>query len=191
MTNDDRNIILIGYRGTGKTSVGQELARRLSRPFHDADVLVEARAGRSIRAMVEREGWAFFREREKAAIHSLSAIRRCVVATGGGAVLDPENAQMLKSMGWIVLLTAEEEVLVRRMRIDPASREQRPSFSGTDSAETSERDMIKETTEILAQRMPIYRRLADLVIDSTSASPAEIVGEILRHFSLEGEGKET
>jgi len=186
MKNDDRNIVLIGYRGTGKTSVGQELARRLGRLFHDTDVLVEAREGRTIRAMVDKEGWAFFRKREKAIIRSLGAIRCCVVATGGGAVLDPENARVLKSMGWIVLLTAEEEVLVRRMRTDPASREQRPSLSGPDSAETSEQDMLKETKEILTQRMPIYRQLADLVIDTTSASPAEIVDEILRHFSLEG-----
>lgn len=185
MKNEDRNIILIGYRGSGKTSVGRELAGRLKRPFHDTDVLVEAREGRTIRAMVDHEGWAFFREREKAAIFSLSALGRCIVATGGGAVLDPENARVLKSIGWIVLLTAEEEALVRRMRTDPASREQRPSFSGKDSTEPSEQDMLRETKEILTQRMPIYRHLADLVIDTTSASPAEIADEILRHFSCE------
>jgi len=178
----DRNIILIGYRGTGKTSVGQELARRLSRPFHDTDVLIEAREGRSIRAMVDKEGWPFFRAREKEAIRSLSAIRRCVVATGGGAVLDPENARLLKSMGWIVLLTATEEVIVRRMLADPASREQRPSFSGANSTEVSKQAMLKETMEILKQRMPIYRRQADVIIDTTEAPPAEIVDEILRHF---------
>jgi len=66
MKNDDRNIVLIGYRGTGKTSVGQELARRLGRPFHDTDVLVETREGRTIRDMVNQEGWAFFREHLRA-----------------------------------------------------------------------------------------------------------------------------
>jgi shikimate kinase len=110
---------------------------------------------------------------------------RCIVATGGGAVLDPENARVLKSLGWIVLLTAEEEALVRRMRTDPTSREQRPAFSGKDFTEPSEQDMLKETKEILTQRMPIYRHLADLVIDTTSASPAEMADEILRHFSCE------
>ncbi len=186
MLPNDRNIILIGYRGTGKTSVGRELARRLNRPFHDTDVLVEAREGRSIQDMVDQEGWAFFREREKAALRSLETIHRCVVATGGGAVLDPENVRVLKAMGWIVLLTAEEGILVRRMRNDPASHGQRPSFSGKDAAEFSEQDAIRETTEILTQRMPIYRRLADLVIDTSSATLEEIVEEILYHFSRNG-----
>ena len=180
--NDDRNIILIGYRGTGKTSVGQELARRLHRPFHDADVLIEKREGRSIRDMVAREGWAFFRERERAAISSLDGLRRCVLATGGGAVLDPKNAEVLKSLGWVVLLTASEEIIVRRILNDPTSREQRPSFSGKASTEISEETMRKETTEILKQRMPIYRVLADQIIDTSQVSTAEIVDEILRRF---------
>jgi len=183
MKRDDRNIILIGYRGTGKTSVGQELARRLNRPFYDTDVLVEVRAGRSIRAMVDQEGWTFFREREKAAILSLSETRRGVVATGGGAVLDPENARLLKSLGWIVLLTAAEGTLVQRMRTDPASGQRRPSFSGTEQPDVSEEEMLRETMEILKQRMPIYLRLADLVIDTTAAGPEEIVDEILHNFS--------
>jgi len=181
--HDDRNIVLIGYRGTGKTSVGRELARRLSRPFHDTDVLIEVREGRSIREMVNKNGWTFFREREKEAIRSLSATHNCVVATGGGAVLDSENARLLKSCGWMVLLTAAEEVIVRRMLDDPASREQRPSFSGTDSTEVSMQAMLNETKEILKQRMPIYQSLADLIIDTTQMPPAEIVDEILRHFS--------
>lgn len=180
--NDDRNIILIGYRGTGKTSVGQELARRLHRPFHDTDVLIEKREGRSIRDMVAREGWAFFRERERAAISSLDGLRRCVLATGGGAVLDPKNAEVLKSLGWVVLLTASKEIIVRRILNDPASREQRPSFSGKASTEISEETMRKETTEILKQRMPIYRVLADQIIDTSQISTAEIVDEILRRF---------
>ena len=120
--SNGRNIILIGYRGTGKTSIGKELARRLNRPFHDTDALIEKREGRSIKAMVDKEGWAFFREREKTAIRSLSAIHRCIIATGGGAVLDPENARLLESIGVIVLLTATEEVTVQRMLADPASR---------------------------------------------------------------------
>lgn len=175
----ERNIVLIGYRGSGKTSVGRELARRLDRPFFDSDVLVEAREGRSIREMVEREGWPFFREREKAVIRRLAAKRNAVIATGGGAVLDPENAELLKSTGWVVLLTAAEEVLVRRIRADAASREQRPSFSGTEPSDAS---LLEETRVILSQRMPIYQALADLVIDGTAASTAEIVEEILRCF---------
>ncbi|OPY82920.1 MAG: Shikimate kinase 2 [Syntrophus sp. PtaU1.Bin005] len=184
MTRDDRTIILIGYRGTGKTSVGRELARRLNRPFYDTDVLVEAREGRSIRDMVEQEGWTYFREREKAALRSLRTMHRCVVATGGGAVLDPDNARLLISMGWIVLLTAREGILVRRILQDPASLEKRPSFSGTESAEQSMESMIEETKEILAQRMPIYRSLADLVIDTANVSPGEVADRILRHFSF-------
>jgi len=180
---DQKNIILIGYRGTGKTSVGQELARRLSWTFYDTDVLVEAREGRTIRAMVDDEGWVFFREREKEAIRSLRKIDRCVIATGGGAVLDSENARLLKSLGRIVLLTASEEVIVRRMITDPATREQRPSFSGMDSTDASEEAVRKEATENLKQRMPIYRRLADLIFDTSQASLDEIVDEILNHFS--------
>ncbi|MDY0186736.1 MAG: shikimate kinase [Syntrophus sp. (in: bacteria)] len=184
MTRDDRTIILIGYRGTGKTSVGRELARRLNRPFYDIDVLVEAREGRSIRDMVEREGWTFFREREKAALCSLRTMSCCVVATGGGAVLDPDNARLLKSMGWIVLLTAREGSLARRILQDPTSLEKRPSFSEEESAEQSMESMIEETKEILAQRMPIYRSLADLVIDTADVSPEQVADHILSRFSF-------
>lgn len=175
----DRNIILIGYRGTGKTSVGRELSRRLHRPFLDTDAITETREGRSIREMVEKEGWNFFRERERETIRSLKNMKNCVVATGGGAVLDPENAQVLKSLGWVVLLTASDEVIVRRIFSDPASRRQRPSFSGTDATERSEEAMRQETIEILKQRMPIYRRLADQVIDTTQAPPEQIADEVL------------
>lgn len=181
---DDRNIILIGYRGTGKTAVGQELARRLQRPFYDSDALVETRERRSIREMVDQEGWPFFREREKAAILSLSEASRCVMATGGGAVMDPENASLLKSMGWIVLLTAADEIIVRRIQGDAASREQRPSLSGKTAVEATEQEMLAETKEILKRRMPVYERLADLVIDTTQLPPAEVAEQILLHFSM-------
>jgi shikimate kinase len=184
-TVDDRNIILIGYRGTGKTAVGQELARRLRRPFCDSDAIVEAREGRSIREIVDQKGWPFFRELEKAAILSLSETSRCIVATGGGAVMDPENARLLKSMGWIVLLTAAEDVLVRRIRADAASREKRPSFSGKASAEVTEQEMLAETKEILKRRLPVYQQLADLIVDTAQSSPAEVAERILLHFSAD------
>ncbi len=174
----ERKIVLIGYRCTGKTSLGKRLALRLGLPFIDTDALVEEKAGKTIREIIAESGWAFFREREREAIRGLSALRRSVIATGGGAVLDEENAALLKKEGVLIWLVADEETILRRMRRDAATGGQRPPLSSD--------DLRKEITDTLALRTPIYKRLADLTVATDVAGIDECVANILQAVTNKG-----
>lgn len=164
-------IILIGYRGTGKTSLGQRLAERLGIPFMDTDKLVEAATGKTISAMIEEGGWDFFRQREKDAIRNLTSLGKSVIATGGGAVLDEENAGILKKEGPLIWLVADEETILKRMLADAATVAQRPPLST--------HALQKEINYTLTARTPVYRRLADFSIDTAVAGIDDCVGKIL------------
>lgn len=166
------NIILIGYRGTGKTSVGKALAGKLGRTFYDADAYVEEKAGSSISDMVAREGWPFFRAKEKAAIAELSSSDGCVIAAGGGAVLDPENVAVMKQSGTVVLLEADTKTIFERMRGDEKTEQQRPSLTG--------KGPYEEIEEVLAYRRPFYEKAMDFSIDTTSKSIHEVMEEIIQ-----------
>ncbi len=164
------NLILIGYRACGKTSVGQRLSGLLQRPFYDTDALVREQAGKTVRDIVLEGGWPAFRRAEKAAVSGLAGIDGAVIALGGGAVLDPANVEGLKNRGLFIWLQAERETIRERLRRDGASAEQRPPLllpgNGGDE-------------EILARRIPIYRAVADLVIDTTGLSIEAVADEIL------------
>jgi shikimate kinase len=164
-------IILIGYRCTGKTSIGQKLAERLGIAFIDTDRLIEAATGKTIKAMIESGGWSVFRQREKEAIRSLTSLGKSVIATGGGAVLDEGNAAILKKEGTLIWLVADAETIRRRMQADAATVAQRPPLS-TDALQ-------KEINDTLAARTPVYRRLADFSIDTAEAGIEESIGKIL------------
>lgn len=160
------NIILIGYRGSGKTSVGRELARLLERPFFDSDRMVFAKTGKTVREIVEDGGWPAFRKAEKAAIAELSALDRAVISLGGGAVMDPENVAALEERGKFVWLTADAGTLARRMRSEESGSGQRPTLTGAGTLEEVER--------VLAERTPVYRAVADLAVDTAGKSPEDI-----------------
>ena len=170
------NVILIGYRCTGKSSVGKKLSERLGVPFYDTDELIEKSAGKTIRQMVADNDWPFFREREKEIIGQLAAVRGGVIATGGGAVLDGENRDILKKTGVCVWLSADTATIVRRMKADTLSGEQRPPLS--------DKDLTQEVTEGLGEREPLYREVADLSIDTADRGPDEIV-EVICSFLKE------
>jgi len=176
----DEKIILIGYRCTGKTSVGKGLAERLGIPFVDTDVLVEKQAGKTIREITEESGWPAFRAKEKEAIKSLTSLGRSVVAPGGGAALDPENAALMKKEGLMIWLVASERTILERMTADKTSFSQRPSFAGQEL-----QDEIRET---LAFRTPIYSGLADFSVDTDVLSIDEVIDQIYR-FLAEREKK--
>ena len=161
------NIILIGYRGTGKSIVGKKIAKRLQIPFHDTDELVKEHTGRTIREIVEEKGWEAFRKEEKEVIKRLSTAEECVIATGGGAVMDEENLDVLKKKGVFVWLSANVGTIIERMGRDGVSSEQRPSLS--------DNDLYRETVDMLEMRTPIYRRLADFIIDTSKRNIDEIV----------------
>jgi shikimate kinase len=152
------NMVLIGYRCTGKTSVGKRVSERLHIPFYDTDELMKEYTGNTIREIVDKGGWDLFRKEEKAVIRGLSSVVDTVIAAGGGAVMDAENRTALKRNGLFLWLTADVHTMVERMKDDRVAYEQRPPLS-SDSLE-------RETSEILNKRTPIYRQLADFTVDT-------------------------
>jgi shikimate kinase len=165
------NILLVGYRGTGKTTVGRLLAGRLGRPFADADDLIEAAAGRSIAAIFAAEGEPGFRDREAAALADLSARTGWVIATGGGAVLREANRRALKTGGFVVWLTAAPETLWERLRADPTTAARRPNLTATGGA--------AEVRALVAAREPLYREVADLTVVCDVLSPEAVADAVL------------
>jgi shikimate kinase len=153
------NIILTGYRCTGKTSAGKRLAERLGFSFYDTDAMVERQMGLPIPRIVAEQGWETFRQAERGVIRELSGADRAVIALGGGAVLDSRNVENLKGNGFFVWLTAAAKTIAARMENDEARGSERPSLTQATS--------IGEIDEVLAERKPLYRRLADLAVDTT------------------------
>lgn len=174
------NIVLIGYRCSGKTAVGQILANKLRRDFVDTDILIEEYAGCSIETMVSRSGWRHFREIEKKMIKAVTAKNNQVIATGGGAVMDADNIKSLKTNAWIVWLNGKPEVLAQRMARDQRMGKTRPSLSGADS--------IKEIAEVLAVRHSFYEQAGNLEIDTSTLSIREAVELIIRNLPKEDPG---
>ena len=166
--------MLVGYRCSGKTSVGKHLARELGGQFFDTDTWIEKKAQCSIETIVSRHGWDCFRSIEKELIKELSGGIKLVIATGGGVVMDEENVRNLKRTGFIVWLTAKAEVLKKRMLRDHRSGKSRPSLTGSDP--------LEEITKVLSARASYYKKASDLVVDTTSLSPSQVAALILRHF---------
>ncbi len=169
------NVVLIGYRCTGKTSVGLSLSRMLGKAFCDVDDYIEKMAQRSISDMVAREGWDFFRAKEKEAIREISSLDDQIIAAGGGAVLDPENVRNLKQSGVVVLLEAPPGTILERMRKDEKTEQQRPSLTG--------KDPLDEIEEVLEYRRPFYEKAMDFSVDTTSKSIEHIRDEIIKKLA--------
>ncbi len=161
------HLILTGFMATGKTEVGRRLARALDRVFVDTDGLVEAEAGCAVAEVFAREGEAGFRARERKAIERACALGDAVIATGGGALVDPENRRRLFAAGPVVCLTATPEEIVRRIG-DAASRPLLASANG---------DRLARVRALLAERAPIYA-LATHTVDTTGLEPGEVVERV-------------
>jgi shikimate kinase len=170
-------IVLIGYRCTGKTSVGKRLAARLGLPLYDTDELIQRKAGKTIRELVDAEGWNAFRARERVIIQQLSSSADAVIAAGGGAVMDAENRKALKEKGLCVWLTADVKTITNRMQADKVSAVQRPPLSGD--------NLEQETANILEARRPMYQEMADCTIDTAGKEITVIADEILSALSLQ------
>lgn len=164
------NIFLIGYRCTGKTTVGMSVAARIHLPFFDTDMLIEARAGKTITEIVGTNGWESFRTLEKEIIKEVSTRPDCVIATGGGAVVDRENVEIMKGNGILIWLVADEKTITDRMRVDPVSGKQRPPLVGVDP--------VEETARCLREREPVYRAAADFSVNTSGKDIPGIVEEI-------------
>ncbi len=163
-------IFLIGPRGSGKTTVCRLLARRLGYLALDADDVLEQRAGCSIRDIFAAEGEEGFRRREARILAELAAGAGCVVATGGGAILRPENREHLRR-GWVVWLRADPDTLWGRLQTDAATAQRRPALTGL-----SGRD---EVVAVLQAREPLYRLAADFIVDTAQRDPEDIVDALV------------
>ena len=168
------NIVLIGYRCSGKTVVGEILARDLGREFLDTDVRIEEKAGRSIETMISTQGWDPFRETEKRLVEEVSRRNNLVIATGGGIVMDEENVKNLKQNGWLVWLKGKPEVLKERMAKEQGSGRVRPSLTGVDP--------LEEIREVLNAREPFYERAGDLVVDTSNLSIRDAADLIIENL---------
>lgn len=164
--NSQGNVFLIGPMGAGKTTIGRHLATLLHKRFVDVDHEIERRTGVSIQVIFEIEGEAGFRQRESTLVGELSRDHDIVLATGGGAVLLEENRKVLKKRGIVVYLQADVETLVERTRRD----RNRPLLQTEDP-----RGKIEE---LLRQREPIYRELADVVVDTGQRAPSSVARDI-------------
>jgi shikimate kinase len=169
--NHDRNLVLIGGRACGKTSVGKALARALERPFVDLDEVLVAQAGCSIAELVAVSGWQEFRRREKELVAHYAGLNGQVLAPGGGVVLDPENVKNLREHGLVTWLTADPAILGERLKRDQGSQEFRPSLTGDEP--------VAEMARVLAEREPLYRAAAHLIIETSGHSIDQVVKRIL------------
>jgi shikimate kinase len=171
------NLVLIGYRATGKTAVGARLAQILGRPFVDLDQVLVQEAGESIVDIVAKGGWAEFRRQEKELVARLRLTQGQVMATGGGVVLDPDNIAALKENGIIVWLTAAPETIQARLAQDQPRDANRPSLTGSDT--------IREVAVVLEERYPLYQAAAQLTVDTTHRDVAQVVDAVLAAAKLQ------
>ncbi|MCX5721786.1 MAG: shikimate kinase [Nitrospirae bacterium] len=162
------NIVLIGYRGTGKSTVGRRLAARLGRDCLSTDAEIVARAKRTIPEIVAQEGWEHFRDLESAVCRDLAGRDQLVIDTGGGAILRPQNVEALKKNGTLFWLTASVETIAKRIGGD----NQRPSLTGTKS-------FVEEIQDVLREREPKYRAAADHVIATDGRTIDQLVEALL------------
>jgi shikimate kinase len=159
-------VVLTGFMGTGKTSVGERLAARLGQPFVDTDALIERRAGRPIAAIFAADGEATFRSAERRAIAEAVAVPGAVIATGGGAIADADNLATLRAAAPIICLTARPDVILARTQ---AGGPVRPLLQGDDPA--------RRVAELLAQRAAAYAE-ADLILDTSERTIDDLVADI-------------
>jgi shikimate kinase len=167
-------IALIGLPGSGKSTVGRQLARRLGLPFFDSDQFIEQRLGCPIREFFAREGEQAFRDVEEEVIRELTASPAGVLATGGGAVLRAANRQRLRESGTVVYLRSTPEEVQRRVRQDGS----RPLLQV--------QDPLARLRELFAERDPLYRETANFIIETGRPTVPTLVNKILMQLELAG-----
>jgi len=162
------NIVLIGYRGTGKSTVGRLFAARVGRKLVSTDAEIVKRAQRTIPEIVAQQGWDYFRDLESDICRELASRDQLVIDTGGGAILRDQNVEVLKKDGILFWLTASVETIAKRIGGD----NQRPPLTGTKS-------FIDEIQDVLRERTPKYRAAADHIIRTDDRSINQLVETLL------------
>ena len=171
-----KNVVLIGFMGTGKTSTGRILAQRLGRAFVDLDTKIEEEAGRSIPEIFAAEGEAAFRAMEKDMVRRMAARRGLVISTGGGTVKDAANVAELKKNGAIVCLTATVDAVLART----AHVGDRPVLDRKDAG-----DRRRAVEDLMAERRALYE-VTDYSVDTSELSPLQVVDDIIGYLKREG-----
>jgi len=163
------NIVLIGYRGTGKSTVAEMLAQKLNMKAYHLDEMIVERAGMTIPEIVEKHGWDWFRDMESEVTADASSRDNAVLDCGGGVILRERNVENLRRNGKVFLLTATPETVIDRIQEDT----NRPALKDG-------KTFLEEVEEVLAERQPLYDAAADVVIETDSRTPLEVTEEILR-----------
>jgi len=168
-------IYLVGYRCTGKTTVGRLLARDLEWAFCGMDRMIEDHAGTSIESIFEKEGEETFRRLEEEMLTRCSSVPEAVVSTGGGVVTRPDNRDILNETGRVIWLRAGVETIRDRMRSDMEEGKNRPPIRGSSA--------VAEVKDLLDERRPLYEDVADEQIQTDDQTPEDLSGQILGRFS--------
>ena len=179
------NVVLIGYRATGKSTVGKILSAKLKVAFWDTDAMVEKSMAMPIKEIVALHGWNYFRAKERETIKYLTQKEDCVIATGGGVVLFRENVKLLKQnvdllkqAGVIIWLNAPLQDIIERLKEDAQKEATRPQFTPG--------NIIQETIDIMRRRLPLYESAADYVVDTLEKNPEQIAEEIYQYLLKSG-----
>jgi shikimate kinase len=178
---DVMNLVLIGYRATGKTTLARLLAKRLGWEWIDADVEIERRAGKSIASIFAEDGEPAFRDLEAAVVADLCRRRRLVLAAGGGAPMRPESREAMRASGKVVWLKASPETIQARMSGDATTTARRPNLTSKGG--------LEEIVELLARRAAVYRQSAHLEVDTEGKVPDQIAAEIVDRAGLAAESR--
>ena len=165
------SVFLIGPMGSGKTAVGRQLARALHLPFHDSDAEIERRTGVDIPFIFEKEGEAGFRQREREAIEALTALDGIVLATGGGAVLLPENRRHLAERGCVVYLETSVAQQADRVR------------HGRNRPLLQQGNIAGRLGELMDVRSPLYSEIADITVSTDGRRVPAVADEILKKLT--------
>ncbi len=168
-------VVLTGYRATGKSLVGSQLADLLGYRFIDTDAELVAQIQCSVAEFVREHGWPAFRKLEQELLARLVWMNQVVIATGGGMVLHKKEWQDIRKESLVVWLQADARTIRERLRTDPASHSQRPSLTGGGK--------LEEVEAVLAEREPRYRLGSDMAIETTDRSPDEIAALIKQHIT--------
>jgi shikimate kinase len=162
------NIVLIGYRGTGKSTIAKILSARLKWSRFNLDEAIVQEMGMSIPQMVEKHGWEFFRDVEARIVEKASNKDKTIIDAGGGVVVRPKNIERLRQNGVIIWLKARPETIIRRIKVNT----DRPSLTGKKS-------FLEEVQEVLAERAPKYQAAAHVAIDTDNLSPQDVAEKII------------
>ena len=166
------NLFLIGYRCSGKTTIGKSIATAIGWSFVDSDLLVTQKNGKSIKDIIDTAGWDAFRRLERSALKQICAKYRQVVATGGGVVLDSENIKVMKTSGTVVWLDASAATIQKRMRQDKNTENFRPALT--------DKGRMEEIEEMLLERNPYYESASDFSIQTDDAIIDQITHKIIQ-----------